>query len=689
MSFDSLSSENDKELFKHIACFFVGKDIDLIETILKACDINTTSGVTNLMEKCFLSIKWNNELTMHSLIQEMGKDLVLQESRNKPWERSRLWCHEESFKVLKQKKGTEKLLGLSLDMKILDKKTIRGSFELKTESFNAMENLMLLQLNYVQLHGCFDNFPEELRWLCMHGSPSKSIPLDLPMENLVALDMSYSNIESFGMSKDKQLLRSLKILDLSFCEQLHTLGGFSELPAVERLIVRSCISLIEVCESIEQCVELVYIDLCNCCKLKRVPVSIGKLTNVKTLLLDGCNIRESQIEAIPSDSKFFAISLPKSLRNLSLANNNLSNECFPMDFSCLSMLEKLCLDNNPIVSMPDCVRSLPKLEKLSMRYCDKMISVEHPPRMLRKLVILVLFSTQGNRTLPRKIKFDPEMSPLNLLNQGRPTRILIPRYSPSLRVFNQFKFDPELSPLIFDGYWIIFPQSSFEIDGMVKIQVFIEQMYYEFGIFSTIYEGKEMPGWIRCRNTWRSISFIIPSSPRNLRGLNFCCVETSAPLYSDYAIEMPMIVIFNITKKCTWIYNHYIDAVNVSGECLIFLSHWMFGPNEMKTGDHIRITVQQRPYKNKQYTKECGIGLVYDDDDDDGKSDEEEDVLGYYKSWNYIIGGDLSPFQLTTGEYLLNTDGFEVYHDYTLKRYHPFYDHRANYNSRFFFIIKL
>ncbi|KAK1413498.1 hypothetical protein QVD17_35272 [Tagetes erecta] len=60
------------------------------------------------------------------------------------------------------------------------------------------------------------------------------------MENLVALDMSYSNIESFDVSctnpqphakrqklvigscskDDNRLLGSLKILDLSFCEQL-------------------------------------------------------------------------------------------------------------------------------------------------------------------------------------------------------------------------------------------------------------------------------------------------------------------------------------------------------------------------------------------------------------------------------------------------------------------------------------
>ncbi|KAJ0957520.1 putative leucine-rich repeat domain superfamily [Helianthus annuus] len=152
------------------------------------------------MDKCFLRMGWNNKLTMHSLIQEMGRDLIRQESPNKPGERSRLWCHEESFDVLKRQKGTESILALALDMRMLDKKKLRRSFELKAESFSQMDNLMLLQLHYVQLNECFQNFPEELRWLSMHGFPLKSVHLDLPMENLVGLDMSYSNIESFDMS---------------------------------------------------------------------------------------------------------------------------------------------------------------------------------------------------------------------------------------------------------------------------------------------------------------------------------------------------------------------------------------------------------------------------------------------------------------------------------------------------------
>ncbi|XP_042755240.2 disease resistance protein RUN1 [Lactuca sativa] len=433
MSYDALPSKNDKDLFKHISCFFVGIDIDIAQTILKACGINTKSGITNLKDRCLLSVGWNNKLSMHGLIQKMGRFIVNQESPDKPWKRSRLWCHEESFKVLKQKKGKGNLLGLAFDMRMLEKEKLHASFEMKTDALCNMDNLMLLQLNYVQINGSYENFPEELRWLCMHGSPLKSIPSDLRMVNLVALDMSYGNIESLGMcdsnqqqlksrqnssglcGKEKMFLGSLTILNLSFCKQLRCLSGFEELPALERLILKNCIGLLEVCESIEQCVELALIDLSYCNRLEKLPRTLRFLKKVKTLLLDGCNFGEAQVnigdldspqilkanksfintkfsplavmESIPRGLKFFAIFLPSSLVRLSLASNNLSTKSFPTDMSCLSMLKYLCLDVNPIISMPNCVRSLPRLEILTMRRCKFLVSVEHPPHTLRSLIL--------------------------------------------------------------------------------------------------------------------------------------------------------------------------------------------------------------------------------------------------------------------------------------------------------------
>ncbi|KAI3683221.1 hypothetical protein L1987_83721 [Smallanthus sonchifolius] len=85
MSIGSLPSENNKELFMHIACFFVGMDRDWTETILNACDINTRSGIMNLIDRCLLGIGWDNKLMMHQLVQQMGRDLVRQESPEKPW----------------------------------------------------------------------------------------------------------------------------------------------------------------------------------------------------------------------------------------------------------------------------------------------------------------------------------------------------------------------------------------------------------------------------------------------------------------------------------------------------------------------------------------------------------------------------------------------------------------------------
>ncbi|KAL8262613.1 hypothetical protein R6Q59_023962 [Mikania micrantha] len=550
----------------------------------------------------------------------MGRDLVRQESPDKPSERSRLWCHKESFKVLEQNQGTRNLVGLALDMRMLEKEKLSGSLQLKTDALSKMDKLKLLQLNYVKINGSYENVPKELRWLCMHGFHLKSIPSELPLDKVVVLDMSYSKIESFDMSysrsqqfvsrlkgliglssKDKRLLGSLKILDLSFCVLLHSVGGFYLLPALERLILQNCTSLIEVCESIEQCDELVHIDLSYCCKLKKLPKSICKLKKVQTLLLDGCISREAQIQmgnvkAIPSDLMSIMISLSSSLRILSIGDNNLSNECFPMNLSCLAMLEELRLDGNPIVSMPSCVRTLPRLERLCMRDCDKLILVENPPCTLKELKVDFDLNFGDNHSA-RKIKFVPD-------------------------IFGQLYF-------MVDVYAYVICENSRSCDEIVFNTLKLggrpiecqTQMFNEDGIFSTIYKGREMPEWIRHRSKDLKMTLTIPSSSTKLQGLIFSCIimMEGKSFENHFVIEIQ-----NITKNYTWYYNYDIDRhliMNFKGgeECLCLVSHSMFGPNEMKAGDTISVWL---PCIN---FIEWGIDFVYDD----GGMDEGQDVLGY------------------------------------------------------------
>nr|KAJ0224706.1 hypothetical protein LSAT_V11C100036870 [Lactuca sativa] len=257
----------------------------------------------------------------------------------------------------------------------------------------------------------------------------------------------------------KKLLGSLKILNLSFCKKLHSVGDFDQLLALERLILRHCIGLVDVWESIGQCVELVLIDLSYCKKLEKLPENIGMLKKVKTVLLDGCNLGESRIKnmdmdslelsavnnigtnrafvgAIPHDLKLFAMSLPRSLVTLSLPNNKLSHESFPTDFSNLYMLKGLYLDENPINYMPSCVRTLPRLEILSMQYCNKLKSAEYPPCTVREL-----FINPSDVHYVEKVVFDSEMSPLQL---------------------SMYRIDYTS--------WVHYAPWSYEIEGVVKIQ---------------------------------------------------------------------------------------------------------------------------------------------------------------------------------------------------------------------------
>lgn len=100
LSYDGLD-DTEKEIFLDIACFFNGEDRQRVTRLLDACGFYASAGVETLLEKCLITISNNNEIQMHALIQEMGWEIVRQESTKDPGKRSRLYDHEEVYDVLK------------------------------------------------------------------------------------------------------------------------------------------------------------------------------------------------------------------------------------------------------------------------------------------------------------------------------------------------------------------------------------------------------------------------------------------------------------------------------------------------------------------------------------------------------------------------------------------------------------
>ena len=66
---------------------------------------------------------------------------------------------------------------------------------LRTDAFKNMSKLRILKLNYVEVTGSYENFPKSLVWLSWHGFPLKFIPVEFPLENIVALDLRHSSLE--------------------------------------------------------------------------------------------------------------------------------------------------------------------------------------------------------------------------------------------------------------------------------------------------------------------------------------------------------------------------------------------------------------------------------------------------------------------------------------------------------------
>jgi hypothetical protein len=94
--------DNEKDIFLDIACFFKGKPADYVIKILDGCGFSSDIGIKVLMEKSLITVDQPNKFVMHDLLQEMGREIVRQESPTEPGERSRLWFHEDVCHVLEE-----------------------------------------------------------------------------------------------------------------------------------------------------------------------------------------------------------------------------------------------------------------------------------------------------------------------------------------------------------------------------------------------------------------------------------------------------------------------------------------------------------------------------------------------------------------------------------------------------------
>jgi len=104
ISYDGLSDDTEKGIFLDIACFFIGKDRNDVINILNGCGLFAENGIRILVERSLVTVDDKNQLGMHDLVRDMGREIIRSKSPMELEERSRLWFHEDVLDcVIKRK----------------------------------------------------------------------------------------------------------------------------------------------------------------------------------------------------------------------------------------------------------------------------------------------------------------------------------------------------------------------------------------------------------------------------------------------------------------------------------------------------------------------------------------------------------------------------------------------------------
>ncbi|XP_034675407.1 disease resistance protein RPV1-like [Vitis riparia] len=333
ISYDGLD-DKCKKLFLDIACFFKDEDEKMVTRILEGCKFHPKIGLRILGERCLISIE-DNTIRMHDLLQEMGWAIVRQNDPEHPEEWSRLWELQDIENVLPQNMGTENIEGIFINQS----HDTGNRMQLTAETFKKMNRLRLLKVTSnptVQLSQDFELPCHDLVYFHWGGYPLESLPSNFHADNLVELDLWFSNIKHFW--EGNMPAKKLKVINLMYSKHLVDISSISSVPNLEILILEGCI------------------------RLESLPRNLHKLECLQTLSCKYC----SNLKSFPEIEEEM-----RSLRKLDLSQTGITE--LPSSIGNLNGLEDLDLSFcSNLLSLPDSIYSLSSLRTLLLGFCSKL-----------------------------------------------------------------------------------------------------------------------------------------------------------------------------------------------------------------------------------------------------------------------------------------------------------------------------
>ncbi|GAU43039.1 hypothetical protein TSUD_329370 [Trifolium subterraneum] len=578
ISFDGLSDDDIKEIFLDISFFFIGMDREDVIKILDDCGHYADIGISVLVQRSLVTVDRNNKIGMHDLLQDMGREIVSKKSTEGNKEPSRLWRYEELNSALSKDTRTLDVKGLTLKISRTDSTSC-----LETKPFQKMDKLKLLQL--------------------------------------------------------AGFLKKLKFLNLSHSHNLKQTPDFSNLPNLEKLMLKDCPCLSSVSPTIGHLKKILLINLKDCTGLRELPRSIYKLESLKTLIVSGCkNIDklEEDIEQMTSLTTLaadntaitrvpFAVVRSKSIGYISLCGfKGFARNVFP------SIIQSWMSPTNGVLSLVQTFAGTSSLEFLDEQN-DSFYGLPSIFKDLQDLQRLWL-------------KFDSEVQ----LNQTL-ANILHNLQTRSCEELETMQNTPQSSNFVTSAstHCCSQVQSSSSQNSLTSLLI---QMGMNCHVTDTLRQnilqkmppngsgllpGDNYPDWLSFNDNGSSVTFEVPQVDERCLKTIMCVVYSSSP--DDITSEgLDVLFVINYTKNTIQLYKR--DGLSATSD----EEEWQKVVSNTEPGDIMQVIVV---FENKFIVKKTTVYLIYDEPIDETtnhrlESDKKDNATGckeaIYALWDWV-----------------------------------------------------
>ncbi|GKB73372.1 NB-ARC domains-containing protein [Tanacetum coccineum] len=675
LSYDGLNL-HQQNILLDIACVFVGENNDFIASILDGCNFFVDANIRVLVDKSLITISSNMSLQTHDLIQAMARAIVREESIMHGKKR-RLLISSNVYDILGQNKVT---ITEAVEVLVLSLGKFSQKVHIDANDFAHMKKLRILKIyqeekvsdEKLELEDHNVIFSRNLYYLSnelslfyWHGCPLKYLPSDFYPQNIVAIDLSYSNIKQLWTTPKS--FRRLKVMKLRHCCNLTTTPDFSDITNLEELSLEGCVNLFNVHPSIGMLKRLVVLNLRDCKRLKvdQLPQALGRIKSLTELHVDRTAIRELpafvssliNLESLSFGGEgriqprwWISITAPFGLlskqqppqRSLSLAGLHMLKDLnfsycnlvqIPESIGGLSCLKKLNLEGNNLLEVPESTGGLSCLEILNLTG-NNFTSLPGSLNQLSHLQQLWVYGC-------KKLEVLPELPPSVRYTIAADCTSLIEVSGSSIDPFKYRNNNFVNCPKLFKNASIDSEGSISKtqcLDSSITSQDFIHQLsaflgyvgfetkrcelfLQDIGSFDLdiVYHGNCIPEWFTNRSMKNNVKVELPSDwcYDKLRGFGTCVVFKCKKPFS----KLKGFFVKNFDGASLITENYIPDVINeflkkeeigINESYLIWLHYTMYTWKWKEAKNFVTLCFEEN--NEDVEVKECGVRLICDED---------------------------------------------------------------------------